>query len=240
MARSNEKAPKAPKKPKEDGRIKQMWQVFQMTRRYDKNIVLLLVLSILVPVAIGLVLALVLGDGNGFVIAMWVVAGLLAGILIALVVLGRRAEAAAYGQIAGQPGAVGAVLRSSLKRSWRGSEMPVAVNGKTQDAVYRAVGRGGVVLISEGPKSRTTRMLEEERRKVLRVLPNVPVTFLYVGPDEDSIPLHKVPGRLNRIKANLTKPEVMAVSNRLTSLSSGNLPIPKGVDPMKARPQRGR
>ncbi|RFA20771.1 DUF4191 domain-containing protein [Subtercola boreus] len=240
MARSKEKAPKAPKKPKEDGRIKQMWQVFQMTRRYDKNIVLLLVLSILVPVAIGLVLALLLSDGNGFVIAMWIVAGVLAGVLIALVVLGRRAEAAAYGQIAGQPGAVGAVLRSSLKRSWRGSEMPVAVNGKTQDAVYRAVGRGGVVLISEGPKSRTTRMLEDERRKVLRVLPNVPVTFLYVGPDDDAVPLHKVPARLNRIKANLTKPEVMAVSNRLTSLSSGNLPIPKGVDPMKARPQRGR
>jgi hypothetical protein len=240
MARSNEKAPKAPKKPKEDGRIKQMWQVFQMTRRYDKNIVLLLVLSILVPVAIGLVLALLLSDGNGFVIAMWVVAGVLAGILIALVVLGRRAEAAAYGQIAGQPGAVGAVLRSSLKRSWRGSEMPVAVNGKTQDAVYRAVGRGGVVLIGEGPKSRTTRMLEDERRKVLRVLPNVPVTFLHVGPDDDSVPLHKVPARLNRIKPNLTKPEVLAVSNRLTSLGSGNLPIPKGVDPMKARPQRGR
>ncbi|MDF2442834.1 MAG: hypothetical protein JWR01_1037, partial [Subtercola sp.] len=38
----------------------------------------------------------------------------------------------------------------------------------------------------------------------------------------------------------LTKPEVLAVSNRLTSLGSGNLPIPKGVDPLKARPQRGR
>ncbi|CAN5406411.1 DUF4191 domain-containing protein [soil metagenome] len=240
MARSKEKAPKAPKKPKEDGRIKQMWQVFQMTRRYDKNIVLLLVLSILVPVAVGLVLALLLSDGNGFVIAMWIVAGVLAGVLIALIVLGRRAEAAAYGQIAGQPGAVGAVLRSSLKRSWRGSEMPVAVNGKTQDAVYRAVGRGGVVLISEGPKSRTTRMLEDERRKVLRVLPNVPVTFLSVGPDSDAVPLHKIPAKLNRIKPNLTKPEVLAVSNRLTSLGSGNLPIPKGVDPMKARPQRGR
>ena len=74
--------------------------------------------------------------------------------LLALIILGRRAETAAYSQIEGQPGAVGAVLRSSLRSSWRGSEMPVAVNGKTQDAVYRAVGRGGVVLISEGPQSR--------------------------------------------------------------------------------------
>ncbi|GGF24110.1 DUF4191 domain-containing protein [Subtercola lobariae] len=237
MARTKEKTPK---KPKEDGRIKQMWQVFQMTRRYDKNIVPLLLLSVLGPVAVGLVVALVLGDGNGFAIALWIIAGLLAGVLIALVVLGRRAESAAYGQIEGQPGAVGAVLRSSLKRTWRGSEMPVAVNAKTQDAVYRAVGRGGVVLIGEGPKSRTTRMLDDERRKILRVLPNVPVTLLFVGPDADSIALQKIPRKLARIKQTLTKPEVLAVDNRLTSLGAANLPIPKGVDPLKVRPQRGR
>lgn len=77
--------------------------------------------------------------------------------------------------------------------------MPVAVNGKTQDAVYRAVGRGGVVLISEGPKTRTTRMLEEERRKVLRVLPNVPVTFLYVdSKDPDALPCTRFPAAWRR------------------------------------------
>ena len=38
--------------------------------------------------------------------------------------------------------------------------MPVAVT-KSQDAVYRAVGKPGVVLIGEGPQSRTRRMLEE-------------------------------------------------------------------------------
>ena len=66
--------------------------------------------------------------------------------------------------------------------------MPVAVNGKTQDAVYRATGRGGVVLISEGPATRTKRMVDEERRKVNRVLPNVPVTVITVGPDANSVP----------------------------------------------------
>ncbi|MCU1480164.1 MAG: hypothetical protein JWQ19_950 [Subtercola sp.] len=237
MARTKEKTPK---KPKEDGRLKQMWQVLQMTRRYDKNVVPLLLLSLLGPVAIGLIVALIIGDGNVFTIVLCIIAGFLAGILVALMVLSRRAETAAYGQIEGQPGAVGAVLRSSLKRTWRGSEMPVAVNAKTQDAIYRAVGRGGVVLIGEGPKSRTTRMLEDERRKVLRVLPNVPVTLLFVGPDEDSMKLQKISSKLARIKPTLTKPEVLAVDNRLTSLGTANLPIPKGVDPMKARPQRGR
>ncbi|MFB2555962.1 DUF4191 domain-containing protein [Herbiconiux liangxiaofengii] len=237
MARNTEKAPK---KPKEPGRLKQMWQVFKMTRRYDDKAVLIMAVGFAVPVLLGVVAALVLSAGNVFGIVMWILAGVLAGLLAALIILGRRAERAAYKQIEGQPGAVGAVLRSSLRRSWTGSEMPVAVNGKTQDAIYRAVGRGGVVLIGEGSRSRTTKMLEDERRKILRILPNVPVTFVSVGPDPDAVPLHRIPRTLARIKPTLTKPEVLAVSNRLTSLSSSPLPIPKGIDPMRMRPQRGR
>ncbi|HEY9366395.1 MAG TPA: DUF4191 domain-containing protein [Agromyces sp.] len=235
MARTKD----ASKAQKEPGRMKQMWQVFQMTRRYDSTAQWLMLLGFLAPVLVSLGLALWLGEGNGFTIALWVVAGVLAGLLIALVILGRRAERAAYSQIEGQPGAVGAVLRSGLRGGWVGNEMPVAVNGKTQDAVYRAVGRGGVALISEGPVSRTKRMLDDEQRKVTRILPNVPVTQISVGDDEGSIALHKLPVTLRKTKKALTKPEVLAVSNRLNSLQS-SLPIPKGIDPMKARPQRGK
>ena len=235
MARSKDKSPRTQKKP---GRLKQMWQVFQMTRRYDSNIIWFMVLGFLVPVALSVVLALLLSPGNIPTIVLWGVAGVLGGILAMLIILGRRAEKAAYSQIEGQPGAVGAVLRSSLKRGWVGSEMPISVNGKTQDAIYRAVGRGGVVLISEGPRSRTGRMLAEERRKVAKVLGKITVTMISVGPDKDAVPLHKLARRLTRIKPTLTKAEVLAVNNRLTSLGT-KLPIPKGVDPMKARPQRG-
>ncbi|AAT88877.1 hypothetical protein ATY41_01625 [Leifsonia xyli subsp. xyli] len=227
------------KSTKEPGRLKQMWQVFQMTRRYDDRAVLYIGLGFILPILAGVTLAVFLSGGNVFTMVLWTVAGVLAGVLIALIVLGRRAERAAYSQIEGQPGAVGAVLRSSLKRSWRGSEMPVAVNGKTQDAVYRATGRGGVVLISEGPRSRTQRMVDEERRKVTRVLPNVPVTTIVVGPDADAVPLHKIPRTLSKIKPTLTKAEVLAISNRLQSLE-GSMPIPKGIDPLKVRAQRAR
>ena len=235
MARSKDKSPRTQKKP---GRLKQMWQVFQMTRRYDSKIIWFMVLGFLVPVALSVVLAFLLSPGNIPTIVLWGVAGVLGGILAMLIILGRRAEKAAYSQIEGQPGAVGAVLRSSLKRGWVGSEMPISVNGKTQDAIYRAVGRGGVVLISEGPHSRTGRMLDEERRKVAKVLGKITVTMLSVGPDKDAVPLHKLARRLTRIKPTLTKAEVLAVNNRLTSLGT-KLPIPKGVDPMKARPQHG-
>jgi hypothetical protein len=235
MARSKDTTPRTPKEP---GRLKQMWQVFKMTKRYDSNIVLFMVLGFLIPVVVALALALLLTPDNGFTLALWIVAGVLGGILAMLIILGRRAEKAAYSQIEGQPGAVGAVLRSSLKRGWVGSEMPVAVNGKTQDAVYRAVGRGGVVLISEGPRTRTTRMLDEEKRTVAKVGGNVAVTVIAVGPDADAVPLHKLARRLTKIKPSLTKAEVLAVNNRLNSMTK-KLPIPKGVDPTKARPQRG-
>ncbi|MCX7522421.1 DUF4191 domain-containing protein [Microbacterium sp. STN6] len=223
---------------KEPGRLKQMWQVFQMTRRYDNRAIWYIAAGFFGPVIVGVLLALFFSEGNVLNVVLWVLVGVMAGILAALIILGRRAEKAAYSQIEGKPGAVGAVLRSSLKRGWRGSEMPVAVNGKTQDAVYRAVGRGGVVLIGEGPASRTNRMVDEERRRVAKVLPNVQVTTLSVGPDADAVPLHKVARRLAKIKPQLTKTEVLAVSNRLESLPGKQLPIPKGIDPRKVRAKR--
>jgi hypothetical protein len=227
---------------KEPGRIKQMWQVLQMTRRYDSLAVWYLALAFLLPVLLGVALAFVFSNRTDQIIGfvLFIIAGLLGGLLAFLIVLGRRAEKAAYSQIAGQPGAVGAVLKSSLRRGWAASEMPVAVSPKTQDAVYRAVGRGGIVLIGEGPRSRTQRMLDDERRSVVRMLPNVPVNFVYVGPDPESVPLHKLAGRLNKFKTALRKPEILAVSNRLNSLGKNQLPIPKGIDPFKVRSSRPR
>lgn len=236
MAREEKSAKKAAKDP---GRMKQMWQVFQMTRRYDSHAQWWMLLGFVGPVVVGVLLAVLLAAGNVFLMVMWIISGVLAGVLVAMIILGRRAERAAYGQISGQPGAVGAVFKSSLPRGWSGSEMPITANGRTQDAIYRAVGKGGVALVAEGPVSRTRRMLDDERRKVKRVLPNVPITVIHVGPDEDSIPLHKLSKELRKVKKSLTKPEVLAVSNRLSSLGN-QLPIPKGVDPYKVRPQRAR
>jgi hypothetical protein len=236
MARKNASTPKAAKEP---GRLKQMYRVFKMTKRYDSTAVWWMALGFAVPVLVSLVAGFLLSGDNVAALILWVVSGVLAGLLAFLVILGRKAERAAYSQIAGQPGAVGAVLKSSLPRGWTGSEMPVAISPKTQDAVYRAVGKGGVVLIGEGPATRTQKMIDDERRKVSRILPNVPVNVMQVGPDADSVPLHKLARRLGRFKKALNKAEIYAVSNRVSSLHKGpNLPIPKGVDPMKARAQR--
>lgn len=216
-----------------------MWQVFQMTRRHDANIVWFMLLAIIGPTAVGVIVGLLFFPSNVFSLIMAILVGVLLGVLLGLIVLGRRAERAAYSQIEGQPGAVGAVIKSALRRGWLSNEQPVAINPKTQDAVYRAVGRGGVVLIAEGPTTRTQRLADDERRKTSKVVPNVPVTVINVGPDADSIRLHRLGWRMARIKSVLTKSEVSVVNNRLQSLGA-NYPIPKGIDPLKARPSRGR
>lgn len=228
--------------PKEPGRISQMWQVYKMTQRHDPLTVWYLIAGFLLPLAAGILLAVLLSPGNVIGIILYVITGLMGGVLAVLIILGRRAERAAFSQIEGKPGAVGSVLKTSLRRSWTGSEMPVNVSPRTQDAVYRAVGRGGVVLIGEGPRSRTETMVKKERANVSRIVPNVPVHELYVGPDAGATPLHRIVPSLAKFPRALNKAEVHAVSSRLTSLSRGpgNLGIPKGIDPTKVRAPRPR
>jgi hypothetical protein len=226
---------------KEPGRIKQLWQIFNLTRETDKALIPLLLLTLIAPIGAGVALALVLAGGSILTLILYITTGVLLALLLTLVVMGQRAEKTAYEKISGQPGAVGAVLRSALRRAWQASEFPVAVNPRTQEAVYRAVGKPGVVLIGEGPKSRTKKMLEDERRAVLRAVPDIPVHFVYVGPDAGSTALPKLNSALRKFKYTLRKAEVLAVSHRLNSLQRGNsMPIPKGMDPSKVRAPKPR
>lgn len=226
---------------KEPGRIKQLWQIFNLTRESDKALVPVLAVTFFVPIAVGVAGAILISGGSVFTLVLYIITGVLLALLLTLIVLGRRAEKTAYQQIAGQPGAVGAVLRSALRRAWQASEFPVAVNPRTREAVYRAVGKPGVVLIAEGPRAKTAKLLEDEKRSVLRAVPGIPIHFINVGPEAESTPLHKLNKRLKSLKNSLRKAEVLAVSNRLKSLKSGpSLPIPKGMDPSKARAPKPR
>lgn len=236
MARS-----KPEKKNKEPGRIKQMWQVFKMTRRSDPSITWLMILAFVVPIATSVLASLWLSGGNVLSIVLTIITGVMVGLLLAMIILGRRAERAAYNQISGQPGAVGAVLKNGLRRSWIGSEEPVAFSPRTMDAVYRAVGKPGVVLISEGPLSRTQPMLDKERANVQRLLPTVPIHEVNVGPDLESIALYKVPAAMRKFPKKLTKAEIIAVDKRITSVNKNKgFGIPAGIDPTKLRAPRPR
>ena len=102
----------------------------------------------------------------------------------------------------------------------------------------RAVGRPGVVLVAEGPSSRRSKLIAQERKKVERVAPGVPVTALVVGDEADQVPVRKVSSKMTRMKPVLTKEEAAAVNKRLKALGGVRPPIPAGVDPMRARVDR--
>lgn len=232
---AKDKKPGAPKPP---GRIKQMVQIYQNTKQYDRNLTLILVLCFVAPIALSVVAALVFNNSI-FGWILWPITGVLVGILVVMIVLGRRAESVAYAQLEGRAGAVGAVINGALRRSWRGSEVPVAMT-KQQDALYRVVGRGGVVLIAEGNLSRTKQLTARETTKLKQALRGVKITTLYVGADEGGIALNKLARTLNKLKPVLNRREIGEVYNRLMSLKADPIGIPKGMDPYKARPQRGR
>jgi hypothetical protein len=229
MARNS--APAAPDEPPK-GRIAQIRAVFTMTRKADPAVVWYMLGSVVGAIVVGVLIGLLIGQ------PIYVgVLGLLAGVLIAVVILGRRAEKAAYSQLGDQKGAAGYALRS-VRRGWNVEEQPVAVDPRTQDLVFRAVGRPGVVLVTEGPLPRVNRLADNERKRLNRVLPEVPVVVVHAGEGENMVPLRKLGRHVMRMKPVLTKTEVSEVAKRLRALGAARPPIPKGVDPNRMRPDR--
>jgi hypothetical protein len=230
-------AEKKPKVKKEPGKIKQLWQVYKLTAKADKNFVPLGVLSFVGPMAIGIVAILLFFMDSPLSIFLWSISTILFSLLLTLGVLSRRAERAAFMRISGQPGAVSAVLSSTLKRGYSTSEMPVAVDPKSRDAVYRAVGKAGVVLIAEGNSARLRQIVEDEKRKVSRAIPGVTVSVLSVNEQPGSVPLYALTKAIYKLKKTLSRAEISVVNKRLAGLGL-NIPIPKGIDPNRIRAGR--
>jgi hypothetical protein len=195
------------------------------------------VLAFVGPLAIGVVVILLFFMDSPLSIFLWSVSVLLFSVLTALGVLSRRAERAAFMRISGQPGAVAAVISSTLKRGYSTSEMPVAVDPKSRDAVYRAVGRAGVVLIAEGSSARLRQIVEDEKRKVSRAIPGVTVSVISVSEQPESVPLYALTKAIYMLKRTLSRAEISVVNKRLAGLGL-NIPIPKGIDPNRIRAGR--
>jgi hypothetical protein len=226
---------KADKKP---GRLAQIRQVYTAARAVDPAITwwMLGVAAIVIAAFAAF----------GAAIQHWIYFTIISipfAVLAAAIVMGRRAERAAYRQLEGQPGASGAAL-SALRRGWYYEKEPIAAEASrpgdftSAALVFRAIGRPGVILVTEGPPARAARLVESERKRVNRVVPNVPVHVLRTGRGEDEVPVQKLAKKIGRMRPEITKSEVDAVNKRLKALGGVKMPVPKGMDPTKARPDR--
>jgi hypothetical protein len=234
-------AARTPEAEKRPGFFRQIRSLFTFTREVYPWLGWLLLGILIAGVVVGELIALLIQpDVWGFI--LWGIAGLMLGLLAAMMTMTRFSTRAMYRKIDGMPGATGHVLSTMLGRSWRASEMPVGVNPKTQEAVYRAVGRGGVVIVGEGSRGRLTRLMRDERMKVSRVASGVPVHELYVGHGEDEVAISKLASTIKSYPKAINRATMGAVVQRIESVSQSlaSLPIPKGIDPTKTRAPRPR
>ena len=227
---------------KRPGFFSQIRTLYTFTQKEYRWLPFLLIGILLVGIAVGVVIGFLIPPVAAWSVVLWGITGLMLGILASLMTMTRLSTRAMYRKIDGMPGATGHVLSSSLGRRWAASEMPVGINPKTQEAVYRAVGRGGVVIVGEGARGRLTRLVNDERMKVQRVASGVPVTVLYVGHGEDEVPIAKLASTIKALPKKIDRATMAAVIKRIDSVSQSltSLPIPKGIDPTKVRAPRPR
>ncbi|GAA4230032.1 DUF4191 domain-containing protein [Actinomadura meridiana] len=212
------------------GRLKQIRMVAQVLRQADPK-----ALPIVFASAVGTLVVVIL---IGFILGqLWffIPLGVLAAVAVGMIVFGQLAQRAQYKVIAGQPGAAAAILKN-MRGNWTVTE---AVSGnRNLDMVHRAVGRPGVVLVSEGPRSRVGQLLGGEKKRISRAAQQVPIYDVQVGTDEGQIPVDKLQRHLMKLPRNLTKGQVAELNDRLQALPR-SMQMPKGPMPKGAKMPKG-
>ena len=217
------------------GRAAQIIQAYRLTKKADRWLGWILLGTFLFAGAAGFALFTLIPPD-------WLIAdillGMMVGLLVALIVFGRRATKSQVKQIEGQPGAAVAVL-SMLKRGWK-SDPAIAFN-KQQDVVHRLVGPPGIVLIGEGNPQRLKHLLSSERAKHKRVASDAPIHEVVVGYGEGEVPLGKLTKHVTKLGRQIKPAEVTDILYRLKAMdaSRSNIPIPKGPVPTNMKGFRG-
>jgi len=213
------------------GRLSQIRQAYSLTRKVDPMVGWVTLAAFFLVFAVLLAIGFLIGHPVylGFVGAMF-------GLLAATIIFGRRAEKAAFSQVDGQPGAAAAAL-NMLRKGW--TVTPGVAVTRNQDIVHRVVGRPGVVLVGEGSSpQRVATLIAQEKKKVARFVPDVPIYDVQAGNEDGQIRLRKLNNHLMKLPRNLKTDQIIEVNRRLRALGAMNLPIPKGPLPKNVRMPR--
>ncbi|MGZ4465786.1 MAG: DUF4191 domain-containing protein [Nocardioides sp.] len=228
---------KAPTDPEKMSRRRQFVETYRMAKKTDPQLGLWLLGSFLVAAVVGFAVFWFLPGRGAVGVVIAVVGAILFGSLAALIVFGRRAQRAAYGQMEGQPGAAAAALRM-LRRGWKTD--PAVAFTKQQDVVHRVVGPPGIVLIGEGNAHRVRQLLTSERRKHERVAADTPIHEIVCGNEPGQVPLPKLARHVQKLGRSVKPAEMTDILNRLKALDANRppIPMPKGPVPTSMKGQR--
>jgi hypothetical protein len=220
------------------GRLGQMRQAYQITKRSDRYIGLVLLLTFLVVGGAFATLGYFLFGSGTIGLIITIVFGLLTGLLGVLIVFGRRAEKAAYAQVEGQRGAAAGALQM-LRRGW---EVKPAVSfNKNQDVIHRVVGRPGIVLVGEGSHNAVRGLIAAEVKKHARVGgESVPVIGIIVGRGEGEIPLTKLVKHVQKLPKKIKAAQMTDLVYKLKALDAMRpaAPMPRGPVPTSMKGSR--
>jgi Domain of unknown function (DUF4191) len=198
-------------------------QAYTLTRKNDPKLPWLLLIAFVAVAGVIELIAILLGAPY-----LFIPLAVLLGLLAALILFGRRAQASAYHQVEGQPGAAAWVLEG-MRGDWR---VTAGVAGTPQmDAVHRVLGKPGIVLVGEGAPGRVRGLLAQEKKKVARVVGDTPIYDLVFGDDEGQVPLRKLSAHVMKLPRNLTGGEVNALARRMDALGGPKMPLPGGPLP---------
>ena len=228
-----------PTDPAKMNRRQQFAATYRMASKTDTKLGPILLVTFLVGAAIGFGVFWVLPPSGGTLnLVMAIIGALLVGLLATVIVFGRRAQRAAYGQMEGQPGAAASALQM-LRRGWK--SYPVVAFTKQQDVVHRVVGPPGIVLVGEGNPTRVRALLAAERRKHERVAAETPIHEVVCGRGEGEVPLPQLVKHVTKLGRSVKPAELTDVMNRLKALDANRsaIPLPKGPVPTSMKGMRG-
>jgi hypothetical protein len=211
------------------GRLKQIRLVASLVNQQDRK-----ALPIVIGSAVAIIVVCVLVGIFTGTLAFLIPVGVLLGLLTAMILFGRFAQAAQFKAIEGQPGAAAAVLQS-MRGNW--TVTPAVTANRNMDVVHRAVGRPGVILVGEGAPSRLTPLIAAEKKKTARVAHEVPVYDFQVGNAEGQVPVRQLQRKIMRLPRNLRPAAVSDLNYRLKALQP-SMQMPKGPLPKGARQPR--
>jgi hypothetical protein len=149
----------------------------------------------------------------------------------------RAANKAAYLSIDNQLGAAASVLMGIRK----GVTTDPAVNvDRAQNMIHRAISRAGVILVAESSPEANSSLTTlkslafDEKKKIERFLPEVPVTIIFVGntskvaTNPELIHFAKLQKQIKKMDKKLTKAQLRELRTRAKAIGGLNMPIPKG------------